>query len=351
MVDASNPLHMIASSNDYGSCCDQYYTSFNGGRDLVDGKHVDRERQPHRQRPGDVDRRQAPRRAPLLAELTASTKAGETCDGDVVVSPSYDGGLTWDKPVIVGPGRGLRPRPVPELRRQGVDHYRQQPRLPLLRPEAMSPGPRSSQTTASSSSRRSSRATATTVASTGRSRRRSRARARALCTFQTEGAAGECDEDQASVSTIGPGRHGLRRLHEQPELGALGAGRRVRGPVPRSSARATVASTGRSPRFVVGMEDGSRDYPINVDGRQTLTAYQVRVWGAGNIVADPTSNGHAVPGLLGQPQRRSRFRQSGHQLGRLRRQLDELRPDLDRADARRHGRRRPVVPVGRTSTR
>ena len=31
VVDASNPLHMIASSNDYGSCCDQYYTSFNGG--------------------------------------------------------------------------------------------------------------------------------------------------------------------------------------------------------------------------------------------------------------------------------------------------------------------------------
>src|SRR5437588_5366211 len=30
-VDPANPLHMIASSNDYGSCCDQYYTTFNGG--------------------------------------------------------------------------------------------------------------------------------------------------------------------------------------------------------------------------------------------------------------------------------------------------------------------------------
>ena len=35
------------------------------------------------------------------------------------------------------------------------------------------------------------------------------------------------------------------------------------------------------------MEDGARDYPINVDGRQTLTGYQLRVWGAGNIVASP----------------------------------------------------------------
>ena len=39
------------------------------------------------------------------------------------------------------------------------------------------------------------------------------------------------------------------------------------------------------------LEDGSRDYPINVDGRQTLTGYQVRVWGAGNIVAEPDANG------------------------------------------------------------
>jgi hypothetical protein len=45
-----------------------------------------------------------------------------------------------------------------------------------------------------------------------------------------------------------------------------------------------------APSFVVGLEDGSRDYPINVDGRQTLSGYQVRVDSAGNIVADP-SNG------------------------------------------------------------
>ena len=37
VVDASNPLHMIASSNDYGSCCDQYYTSFNGGATWATG--------------------------------------------------------------------------------------------------------------------------------------------------------------------------------------------------------------------------------------------------------------------------------------------------------------------------
>src|SRR5439155_15651838 len=26
-VDPADPLHMVASSNDYGSCCDQFYTT------------------------------------------------------------------------------------------------------------------------------------------------------------------------------------------------------------------------------------------------------------------------------------------------------------------------------------
>jgi hypothetical protein len=45
--------------------------------------------------------------------------------------------------------------------------------------------------------------------------------------------------------------------------------------------------TWSNPTFVVGMEDGTADYPLNVNGRQTLTGYQVRVWGVGNLVASP----------------------------------------------------------------
>ena len=30
-VNPTNAQHAIASSNDFGSCCDQYYTTFNGG--------------------------------------------------------------------------------------------------------------------------------------------------------------------------------------------------------------------------------------------------------------------------------------------------------------------------------
>src|SRR4029453_1815669 len=31
-VDPADPQHMIASSNDYGTCCDQFYTSFDSGQ-------------------------------------------------------------------------------------------------------------------------------------------------------------------------------------------------------------------------------------------------------------------------------------------------------------------------------
>lgn len=39
----------------------------------------------------------------------------------------------------------------------------------------------------------------------------------------------------------------------------------------------TRGSSWSRPTFIVGMEDGSRDYPINVNDRQTLTGYQMRV--------------------------------------------------------------------------
>ena len=105
VVDASNPLHMIASSNDYGSCCDQYYTSFDGGSTWSTG-NMSTEND-NRTGSDPVTSIDVKHQVALHSSLNYRfNKAGETCDGDVVVSPSTDGGLTWDKPVIVGPGRG-----------------------------------------------------------------------------------------------------------------------------------------------------------------------------------------------------------------------------------------------------
>jgi hypothetical protein len=108
----------------------------------------------------------------------------------------------------------------------------------------------------------------------------------ALCTFQESGPAGVCDENQFSVPTVGPDgtvyvafqneqNQSLWEPNEQFEDQYL---------LVKST---NGGATWSSPTFVVGLEDGSRDYPINVSGRQTLTGYQVRVNSAGNIVASP----------------------------------------------------------------
>jgi hypothetical protein len=68
-----------------------------------------------------------------------------------------------------------------------------------------------------------------------------------------------------------------------------------------------------------------------VDGRQTLAGYQVRVWGAGNVVADPTHNGRLY--LTFSDNRNGLQRPPGHQLGCVRRAVERRRPALDDADA------------------
>lgn len=54
-------------------------------------------------------------------------------------------------------------------------------------------------------------------------------------------------------------------------------------------------STGQrvaGPSQVAGLVDGSTDYPINIDGRQTYQDSQFRTWSVGNIAADPTNASH-----------------------------------------------------------
>jgi hypothetical protein len=130
VVDASDPQHMIASSNDYGSCCDQYYTSFNGGTSWSTGNMSTEE--DNRTGSDPVTANDVKHHVALHSSLNYKFKMdGEACNGDVVVSPSKDGGLTWDQARGRGLRQGLRPRAAPGLQRQGVDRDRQQPQLAL----------------------------------------------------------------------------------------------------------------------------------------------------------------------------------------------------------------------------
>ena len=90
------------------------------------------------------------------------------------------------------------------LQRQGVDRHRQQPVLAVLRPHVPDLVEVRRPRTARTRRRRSSSRTPTTAASTGRRRRRSRARTRRSARSRSTGPAGECDENQFSVPTVGP---------------------------------------------------------------------------------------------------------------------------------------------------
>ena len=107
-----------------------------------------------------------------------------------------------------------------------------------------------------------------------------------LCTFQATGHDGQCDEDQGSVVTVAPdGTVYVAFENSQNdalnEPGEFGDDQYL---VVKSKDGGEHWS---KPAFVAGLEDGSNDYPLNADGRQTLSGYQVRVWSEGNIVASP----------------------------------------------------------------
>jgi hypothetical protein len=284
VVDAANPLHMISSSNDYGSCCDQYYTSFNGGATWSTGNmSVEDSSRTGSDPVTTIDVKNG---VALHSSLNYTfNDNGEACDGDVVVSPSKDGGLTWKKPTQVYSGQGCDLSAVqifndkewistdnnPHSKYYGrtyltwtafLSHSAEYVESPILESHSDDGGKTWSKAQEISGSNA------------------------ALCTFQTEGPAGECDESQASVSTVGPnGTVYVAFMNSQNQaLWEPGENSDDQYLVVKST---NGGATWSKPSFAAGLEDGSRDYPINVDGRQTLTGYQVRVWGAGNIVASP----------------------------------------------------------------
>ena len=284
VVDPANPLHMIASSNDYGSCCDQYYTTFNGGNTWSTGNmSVSNPRKTGSDPVSAFDRKHG---VALHSSLNYSfSPSGEACDGDVVVSQSFDGGLSWAKPSLVDDGIGCdlsKTQVFDDKEWIAVDnnpasgHYGRA--YVTWTAFVFHSGHYASSAIMESHSDDGGTTWSSPKEISGSSS--------TLCPFQVDGPAGRCDEDQGSTIAIGPsGTVYVAFINEQNdalwEPGDLFENQYL---VVRSS---NGGRTWSSPRFVTGLEDGSRDYPVNVDGRQTLTGYQVRVWGLGNIAVSP----------------------------------------------------------------
>jgi len=286
-VDPADPLHMIASSNDFGSCCDQYYATLDGGLTWSTGNMS--RAQPHKIGSDPVtvfDRRHG---TAIHASLNYSVQhaAGtQACDGDLVVSLSINGGLSWDKVVVVDDGDGC------DLSRRQLFNDKEwivtdnNPASPFYgrtyitwtKFDSAFGGYVRSPIFESHSNDGGYTWSAPKEISGSNA---------ALCTFQETGPVGQCDENQFSVVTVGPNGT-VYVAFENEQNQALWEPPGVFDDQYLLVTSTDGGVTWSSPRFIVGLEDGSNDYPFNVQGRQTLSGYQVRVNSAGNIVASPT---------------------------------------------------------------
>ena len=283
-VDPIDPSHMIASSNDYGSCCDQFYTTFDGGHSWKTGNMSNEDAARTGSDPVTIfDRKH---KVALHSSLNYTfNDAGESCDGDLVVSPSKDGGIVWGKPVVVGGGQGCDSSSLqlfndkewitadnnPSSKYYGrvyltwtvfESHHGNYVRSAIFAAHSDDGGKKWSDPDEISGTDP------------------------ALCTFQLAGPAGQCDENQFSVPAVGPDGTVYVAFQNEQNQALWESGEQF------DNQYLVVKSTDggkhwSAPTFIVGLEDGSRDYPLNADGRQTLSGYQLRVDSAGNIVASP----------------------------------------------------------------
>ena len=287
-VNPVNPLNMVASSNDYGTCCDQFYTTLDGGVTWTTGNMSRNNPQQTGSDPVTVFDVKHGTVIHTSLNYSFQSPTGEACRGDLVASVSTDGGITWQPPVVVESGLGcdlsklqlFNDKEWVVTDNNPSSPYYGRTYLTWTKFESAFGSYTRSAIFESHSDDGGKHWTK------GKEISGSNA---ALCTFQVSGPAGQCDEDQGSVPTVGPdGTVYVAFVNEQNE--SLWEPDEFFDDQYLLVKSTNGGLTWSNPTFVVGMEDGSADYPINVNGRQTLTGYQVRVWSVGNIVASPTAN-------------------------------------------------------------
>ncbi len=285
-VDPANPLHMIASSNDYGTCCDQFYTTFDGGNTWTTG-NMSRETP---QRIGSdpvtaIDRKHGVAIHASLSFSVSHAAGTQACDGDVVVSISRDGGLVWEKPVKVDDGSGC------DLSKTQLFNDKEWI-VTDNNPGSRFYG-RTYLTWSNFESHNGAYASSAIFESQSDDGGQTWTPGReisgvnaALCTFQVTGPAGECDENQFSVPTVAPNGTVYVAFENEQNQSLWESANEFDDQylVVKSTDGGAMWS---APSFAASLEDGARDYPLNVNDRQTLSGYQLRVNSGGAIVASP----------------------------------------------------------------
>ncbi len=302
-VDPEDPDHLLAGSNDYYYRFNNstgarqaivptgFFTSFDGGETWIDGQvpmlsgNGAGDPSPAFDRKHDVA---------MMAQLENTGGQGGCCvsQGDVSVSVSGDGGLTWDEPVTVmqGNGAGIGPANTAVFWDKEWLTVDNNPGSPYY-------GRAYVTATRFLNGLQGSYAESPIYLSYSDDGGRSWSKPKEIsgshesCTFQSSGPADECDEDQFSVPEVASDGtlyvHFLNSQNEAEWEAAFEFDQTVM----------VVTSTDGGATFgdpvpVVQLEDGLSDMPFSVIRRQTVWGHQIRWTPAGNISADPTDPDH-----------------------------------------------------------
>jgi hypothetical protein len=319
-VDPADPGHMVASSNDYESCCDEWYTTFNGGKTWITGD-ISVEAPGRNKRTGSDPVTSFDRKHNTIIHSSLNylnfgdcDNPNDVADGDVVVSISQDGGRHWNTVIQVADGGGPT-----SCESDGIFNDKEwiitdnNPASPhygttYLTWTAFFSGGRDGGDEGDGGGGEKGRTTApaaigepgpqspiyeahsTDGGFTWSAPQEISGENAALCTFVVAGRANACNDDQFSVPSVArDGSVYVTFINDQNEA--------LWEPGEQFDDQYLVVSSSNGggswsdPEFVTGIEDGSGDMPRNVDGRQTLTNQQMRIPFTQGLVADPTHNG------------------------------------------------------------
>jgi hypothetical protein len=312
-VDPADPNHVVAGSNDYFYRFNNatgarqaivptgFFTSFDGGATWIDGQI------PMRSGNGAGDPSpafvgalnptgQAENAVALMAQLenTAGQGGFYVSQGDVSVSRSVDGGVTWSEPVTVmmGTGTGIGPANraifwdkewITVDNNPDSDWYG---RAYLTATRFVNGlfGSYAESAIYLSWSDDGGLSWSAPAEISG---------SHPSCTFQETGTGTDCDEDQFSIPTVGPdGTLYVHFANYQNE-----AEWEVDEEFDSQIMVVTSTDGGESfgaPAQAAQLEDGASDMPWSVIGSQTVWGHQIRWAPYGNIAVDPTDPDHVT---------------------------------------------------------